>query len=296
MNTYQEHRSDALDDYTVSLHGSMLLSSTDQLVHEYTYIYDPLVVSPSSVSSSSPSSATGSLMHPSLPAQQQTLPSPLANAPSLSWSHYYQPMDMYSPVSTIDGEYWSRFPEAVDYALSSPEELTTPRNDERSTSYMVPSSRSSLNLMMPMGVSSQHHHATTANATTTTTAIDSHGVPTPSSGRKKRGVKRAKEKKKCMNCGATKTPTWRRGPITRWLLCNACGLYEKVSRQRRIVVIQEDGKARISRGMLNKKDEHQQHRPLLVCTTCATTDAKRWHIRGGQKYCERCSREYARRS
>lgn len=60
---------------------------------------------------------------------------------------------------------------------------------------------------------------------------------------------------------------------------------EKVSRQRRIVVIQEDGKARISRGMLNKKDE-QQHRPLLVCASCATTDAKRWHIRGGQKYCK----------
>lgn len=33
-----------------------------------------------------------------------------------------------------------------------------------------------------------------------------------------------KDKKRCANCGATKTPSWRRGPITKRLLCNACGL------------------------------------------------------------------------
>ncbi|KAJ8658837.1 hypothetical protein O0I10_005564 [Lichtheimia ornata] len=311
MNTYDDDRhSDPLDDYNVPLHGSMLLSSTDQMVEDYTYIYDPLVVSPSSLSSSSASGSS----HPFMPSQQQTLPSPLSSVPSLSWPPYYPSMDVYPHVSNADGEYWPRFSDGVDYDTytlsSSPEELTTPNHDERPTSYMVPSSsRGTFHLMMPpIGVSSQFHHPTTTTTTThcavggtTTTggmASNTKAVATTSScDRKKRGVKRTKEKKKCMNCGATKTPTWRRGPITRWLLCNACGLYEKVSRQRRIVVIQEDGKARISRGMLNKKDEQQQHhRPLLVCASCATTDAKRWHIRGGQKYCERCSREYARRS
>ena len=40
----------------------------------------------------------------------------------------------------------------------------------------------------------------------------------------RRSSDKPKEKKKCSNCGSTKTPTWRRGPITKALLCNACGL------------------------------------------------------------------------
>lgn len=215
----------------------MLLSSTDQMVEDYTYIYDPLVVSPSSLSSSSASGSS----HPFMPSQQQTLPSPLSSVPSLSWPPYYPSMDVYPHVSNADGEYWPRFSDGVDYDTytlsSSPEELTTPNHDERPTSYMVPSSsRGTFHLMMPpIGVSSQFHHPTTTTTTThcavggtTTTggmASNTKAVATTSScDRKKRGVKRTKEKKKCMNCGATKTPTWRRGPITRWLLCNACGL------------------------------------------------------------------------
>lgn len=235
MNLYDDDRhSDTLDDYNAPLHGSILLSSTDQLVEDYTYIYDPLVVSPSSLSSSSPSSASGG-SHPFMPSQQQqTLPSPLSSVPSLAWPPYYPAMDVYPHVSNADGEYWPRFSDGVDYdsctLSSSPEELATPRND-------VPSSSraSTFHLMMPpIGVSSPYHHPPTTTTThsavvggstaSTGIASDTKAVSTSSCDRKKRGAKRTKEKKKCMNCGATKTPTWRRGPITRWLLCNACGL------------------------------------------------------------------------
>ncbi|ORY94445.1 hypothetical protein BCR43DRAFT_506452 [Syncephalastrum racemosum] len=36
--------------------------------------------------------------------------------------------------------------------------------------------------------------------------------------------KKTKDRKKCSNCGATKTPSWRRGSLSSRLLCNACGL------------------------------------------------------------------------
>ncbi|KAI8141212.1 hypothetical protein BJV82DRAFT_180408 [Fennellomyces sp. T-0311] len=96
---------------------------------------------------------------------------------------------------------------------------------------------------------------------------------------------KTKEKKKCMNCGATKTPTWRRGPFTRWLLCNACGLYEKVSRRRRVVTVHPDGKTKISRGA------HDDPKvSTMTCSMCSTNNANRWHIRGKLTLCERCVR------
>ncbi|KAK3829325.1 MAG: hypothetical protein J3Q66DRAFT_274854, partial [Benniella sp.] len=36
------------------------------------------------------------------------------------------------------------------------------------------------------------------------------------------------ENKVCHNCGATESPSWRRCPQGKLLLCNACGLYHKL--------------------------------------------------------------------
>eukprot|EP01088_Endostelium_zonatum_P021212 TRINITY_DN8242_c0_g1_i1.p2 TRINITY_DN8242_c0_g1~~TRINITY_DN8242_c0_g1_i1.p2 ORF type:complete len:109 (-),score=27.88 TRINITY_DN8242_c0_g1_i1:41-367(-) len=43
---------------------------------------------------------------------------------------------------------------------------------------------------------------------------------------KKRTRKRVGQKKdiRCLHCGVTTTPEWRRGPLGRHTLCNACGL------------------------------------------------------------------------
>ncbi|KAI9310268.1 hypothetical protein BX666DRAFT_2033271 [Dichotomocladium elegans] len=96
-----------------------------------------------------------------------------------------------------------------------------------------------------------------------------------------------KEKKKCMNCGATKTPTWRRGPLSRRLLCNACGLYEKVSGRKRIVVI-KDGKPRIHRWPSHGRTSGRNSTPY-TCNVCNAAEAKRWHIVHEQCFCDKCA-------
>ncbi|KAI9255059.1 hypothetical protein BDA99DRAFT_574068 [Phascolomyces articulosus] len=123
---------------------------------------------------------------------------------------------------------------------------------------------------------------------------------------------KSKEKKKCSNCGATKTPTWRRGASTKLLLCNACGLYEKVSKKRRVVIVQVDGKTKISRAALNcpslplqdphrSQEQHQQKdEETRMCFQCHTMDAKRWYEQPQQclhdkmkkpfLICDRCTR------
>lgn len=47
--------------------------------------------------------------------------------------------------------------------------------------------------------------------------------------------------KQCANCGAKNTPTWRRCPEGKLLLCNACGLYIKNHKEHRKVVKAPDG-------------------------------------------------------
>ncbi|EIW66545.1 hypothetical protein TREMEDRAFT_57734 [Tremella mesenterica DSM 1558] len=43
-----------------------------------------------------------------------------------------------------------------------------------------------------------------------------------------------KNQPKCLGCGATETPEWRRGPMGPRTLCNACGLvHMKLQRKKR---------------------------------------------------------------
>lgn len=60
--------------------------------------------------------------------------------------------------------------------------------------------------------------------------------------------------KKCSNCMTAQTPSWRRCPEGKALLCNACGLYHKLHGKSRPFVVQEDGIIRIERTTSFKRD------------------------------------------
>jgi hypothetical protein len=51
----------------------------------------------------------------------------------------------------------------------------------------------------------------------------------------------------CSNCGATSTPSWRRCPEGKILLCNACGLYQKLHRKSRPFLIDSMGNVKVAR-------------------------------------------------
>jgi hypothetical protein len=51
----------------------------------------------------------------------------------------------------------------------------------------------------------------------------------------------------CSNCGATSTPSWRRCPEGKILLCNACGLYQKLHKRPRPFLIDSMGNVRVAR-------------------------------------------------
>ena len=61
---------------------------------------------------------------------------------------------------------------------------------------------------------------------------------------------------------------------------------EKVSKKRRIVIVQTDGKTKISRGALNqlKYEQEQQGDMTRTCSQCHTIDAKRWYEQRNRNY------------
>ncbi|KAG0046924.1 hypothetical protein BGZ83_007915 [Gryganskiella cystojenkinii] len=91
----------------------------------------------------------------------------------------------------------------------------------------------------------------------------------------------------CDNCKTMHTPSWRRCPRGVRLLCNACGLYEKLHGKTRPVYIGKDGTIKIQRTAL----------PHAPCFRCNTRDAQSWK-RGpnGEIMCNGCylSRKHLR--
>ncbi|KAF7359909.1 GATA zinc finger domain-containing protein [Mycena venus] len=92
--------------------------------------------------------------------------------------------------------------------------------------------------------------------------------------------------KQCYNCGKASTPLWRRDPVTRRMLCNACGLYQQQRRQPRPqVLIDAD----------NEEDEEQ----LVVgdgpqCSHCGTRKTCVWRRnKEGQQVCNACGVYYS---
>ncbi|KAI8600630.1 GATA binding protein 2, partial [Dissophora ornata] len=84
----------------------------------------------------------------------------------------------------------------------------------------------------------------------------------------------------CDNCLTTVTPSWRRCPRGRILLCNACGLYQKLHGRPRPFFKTKEGAVKIHRGV-------QDHAP---CSRCGTRQAAVW--RKGENHevlCNACS-------
>ena len=72
----------------------------------------------------------------------------------------------------------------------------------------------------------------------------------------------------CSNCGSISTPSWRRCPEGRNLLCNACGLYQKLHKRPRPLMIREDGSVQVIRSVNSSN--------VNVCQNCKTTETPIW--------------------
>ncbi|KAG0195939.1 hypothetical protein BGX33_002326, partial [Mortierella sp. NVP41] len=84
----------------------------------------------------------------------------------------------------------------------------------------------------------------------------------------------------CNNCRTTATPSWRRCPQGRILLCNACGLYQKLHGKPRPFFRAKDGSLKVHRTLT-------EHDP---CTLCGATQTPVWR-RGdnNESICNGCS-------
>lgn len=71
----------------------------------------------------------------------------------------------------------------------------------------------------------------------------------------------------CFNCGSISTPSWRRCPEGKNLLCNACGLYQKLHGRPRPLIIREDGSVQVIRNTYTIRN---------ICHNCGTTDTPIW--------------------
>ena len=86
--------------------------------------------------------------------------------------------------------------------------------------------------------------------------------------------------KMCTNCGTTSTPSWRRCSEGKNLLCNACGLYQKLHNKSRPFVIATDGTVKVQR---------QGSSNSTQCANCHTSETPLWR-RGleGECLCNAC--------
>ncbi|KAF9316142.1 Erythroid transcription factor [Podila horticola] len=84
----------------------------------------------------------------------------------------------------------------------------------------------------------------------------------------------------CNNCGTTTTPSWRRCPQGRILLCNACGLYQKLHNRPRPYFKAKDGTIKIHRTL-------PEHSP---CVHCGTSTSPIWRkSEKNEPVCHGCS-------
>ncbi|KAK6090199.1 hypothetical protein P3W45_000747 [Vairimorpha bombi] len=67
-----------------------------------------------------------------------------------------------------------------------------------------------------------------------------------------RETKRKAKQRICSNCSTTSTPSWRRGENGKSLLCNACGLYQKLHGRARPYTVTPSGRTKALKGGYEK--------------------------------------------
>lgn len=67
-----------------------------------------------------------------------------------------------------------------------------------------------------------------------------------------RDIKKKSKVRVCSNCQTMDTPSWRRGANGKILLCNACGLYQKLHNKPRPYSINSEGKTKAMKSVYNK--------------------------------------------
>ncbi|ORY98469.1 hypothetical protein BCR43DRAFT_194439 [Syncephalastrum racemosum] len=83
----------------------------------------------------------------------------------------------------------------------------------------------------------------------------------------------------CTNCGATSTPLWRRSNEDE-LLCNACGLYQKLHNAPRPKSLRPNNP---------RKETREDLTPKITCSNCGTNNTPLWRRDGeGAPLCNAC--------
>lgn len=86
--------------------------------------------------------------------------------------------------------------------------------------------------------------------------------------------------RRCTHCGTQETPSWRRNSHGR-LLCNACGLYERIHREPRRFVVQD--------GVLRAKRRSSAEAGSRSCANCGTDQTPMWRKIINIYYCNACA-------
>ncbi|OAG30448.1 hypothetical protein NEDG_01990 [Nematocida displodere] len=90
----------------------------------------------------------------------------------------------------------------------------------------------------------------------------------------------------CTNCGTTTTPSWRRSTNNKMLLCNACGLYQKLHGSDRPFSVTPDGKTKAIKTNIERG----------ICRGCGATQTSLWRKGYNNEWlCSSCGLMYNKR-
>ncbi|KAL1925574.1 uncharacterized protein VTP21DRAFT_457 [Calcarisporiella thermophila] len=121
-----------------------------------------------------------------------------------------------------------------------------------------------------------------SSSPTTTYAATARSFSLVTKKKKERALSKLVTRRECANCLATETPSWRRCPDGKQLLCNACGLYQKIHGRPRPWYKANDGSVKVARST---------PRQVTACERCGRKDSIFWRQSvDGNLLCTYCSR------